>query len=81
MLTQFPAAAILLNVALASQSSPAGVTGVVTPAEGPGSDHLVQPADRGAVAGVPERLELVVPRLAEQLVDLDRRGWCRPART
>ena len=35
-----------------------------------GSDHLVQPAHRGALAGVPERLQLVVPRLAEQLVDL-----------
>ena len=30
----------------------------------------MQPADRGAVAGVPEGLQLVVPRLAEQLVDL-----------
>ena len=39
------------------------------------SDDLVQPADRGALAGVPEGLELVVPRLAEQLVDLvDERG-------
>src|SRR5262249_6865245 len=35
------------------------------------SDDLVQPADGGALAGVPERLELVVPGLAEQLVDLD----------
>src|SRR3954447_11501186 len=35
-----------------------------------GSNHLVQPAHGGAVAGVPERLELVVPRFTEQLVDL-----------
>ena len=35
------------------------------------SDDLVQPAHRRALAGVPEGLQLVVPRLAEQLVDLD----------
>src|SRR3954451_536070 len=35
-----------------------------------GSDDLVEPADRGAFAGPPERLELVVPRLAEQPLDL-----------
>ena len=34
------------------------------------SDHVVQPPHRRALAGVTERLELVVPRLAEQLVDL-----------
>src|SRR5687767_5941558 len=35
------------------------------------SDDLVQPADRGAFPGVTKRLQLVVPRLAEELVDLD----------
>ena len=44
----------------------------------PRSDHLVQPADRGALAGVPERLELVVPGLAEQLVDLAAAGSVSP---
>ena len=44
------------------------------------SDDVVQPAHGRALAGVAERLELVVPRLAEQLVDLGRAAWCRRGR-
>src|ERR1035438_8403010 len=36
------------------------------PARGAGSPGRVQPADRGALGRAPERLEFVVPRLAEQ---------------
>src|SRR5690606_8817884 len=36
------------------------------------SDDVVQPPHRGALARVPERLELVVPGLAEELVDLQQ---------
>ena len=48
-----------------------------------GSDHLVQPPDRNALAGPTERLELVVPRRAEHLVQalgaaLRRRRRRRP---
>src|SRR3954447_15381129 len=35
------------------------------------SDDLVQPADRGPVPGVTKGLQLVVPGLAQELVDLD----------
>ena len=51
------------------------------PARRPGgrSDDLVEPADGGAVAGVPEGLELVVPGLAEQRLHLRRpRRWPGP---
>ena len=40
----------------------------------PELDDLVQPAHGHALAGVPERLELVVPRLPEQLGDLELQG-------
>ena len=38
---------------------------------GPGSHHVVEPADGCPLAGVAERLQLVVPWLAEELVDLE----------
>src|SRR5215471_5920365 len=44
--------------------------GALTPADYPGSAGGVQPADRGPVAGAPERLKLVIPGLAEQPGDL-----------
>src|SRR5689334_23777466 len=47
------------------------VTGVQTCAL-PISDDLVQPAHRCALSRVPEGLELVVPGLAEERVDLVR---------
>jgi hypothetical protein len=34
------------------------------------SHHLVQPAHRRAVAGMPERLQLVIPLLAKQAFEL-----------